>query len=239
MPLKTLAASQTYKSLLASHETSGTALLTLCLDEFGQEGLQGDPLALLEDIKDAFQVPDIPQVNFDKIQSLWSALTTDIVHTDPSTFIQVCNALSGSAISFDIFDPADPYECAWAITELTLLDSETPKRFSPEVRRYVGEACKESGLVKVPAILGDIADFGDDDYFELAAIATEQLEDAQVFLANQTAFKEEIEQYIEDKLKSLIHELNILPLQNREAGWSEFYKSMEKKLPALKAYTSP
>lgn len=239
MPLKTLVASQTYKSLLASHETSGTALLTLILDEFGQEGLQGDPLALLEDIKATFHVSDIPQVNFDKIQSLWTSLTTDLVHTDPSTFIQTCNALNGSAISFDIFDPADPYECAWAVTELTLLDSETPKRLGAEVRRYIGEAIKEAGLVKVPAILGDVADFGDDDYFEISAIAVDQIEDAQVFLANQEAFKQEIESYVEDRLKSLIHELNILPLQNKEAGWSEFYKSMEKNLPSLQMYSSP
>ena len=239
MPLKTLAASQIYKSLWASHETSGTALLTLCLDEFGQEGLNRDPLGLVEDIKDTFQIPDIPQVNVDKVQSLWTALTTDLVHTDPSTFIQTCNALNGAPISFDIFDPADPYECAWAITELTLLDADTPERFSAEVRRYVGEACKEYGLVKVPSILGDIADFGTDDYFELAKIQTDSIEGGQVFLANQAAFKEGIETYVQDSLRSLIHELNILPLQNREAGWSKFYSSMEDKLPSLKMYSSP
>jgi len=239
MPIKTLSANQTYRSLFSSTATSGTALFTLCLDEFGQDGLKLDPLGLLEDIKSAFNIPDVPQVNFDKIQILWTALTTDLVHTDPSTFIQACNALNGSAISFDIFDPADPYECAWVITELTLLDSSTPDRLSPEVRRYIGEACKEAGLVKVPAILGNVADFGDDDYFELASISTERLEDSQVYLANQEAFRQEIEIYVEDNLKSLLHELNILPLQNREAGWSEFYKSMEGKLPSLQMYSSP
>jgi hypothetical protein len=237
MPVKTLAASQVYKSLIASPDTSGTALLALCLDEFGQEGLNGDPLGLAEDIKSAFGVSDIPQVNFDKIQSLWTSLTTDLVHTDPSTFIQACNALNGSPISFDIFDPADPYECAWAITELSLLDSETPDRLSPNVKRYIGEACKEFGLVKVPSVLSDVADFGEDDYFELAAIQTENLDDSQVFLANQAAFKEEIENYVEDSMRSLIHELNILPLQNREAGWADFYKVMEKKLPSLQMYS--
>ena len=239
MPIKTLSANQTYRSLFSSPSTSGTALFTLCLDEFGQDGLNVDPIGLLEDIKVTFNIPDVPQVNFDKIQILWTALTTDLVHTDPSTFIQAANALNGSAISFDIFDPADPYECAWAITELTLLDKDTANRLSPEVRRYIGEACKEAGLVKIPAILSNVADFGDDDYFELTSIQTASLEDSQVYLANQTIFKQEIDTYVEDKLKSLFHELNILPLQNREAGWSEFYKSMEDKLPSLQMYSSP
>jgi hypothetical protein len=239
MPLKTFKASEIYKSLLTSKETSATALFTLCLDEFGQDGLDGDPLGLAEDIKTIFRISDLPQVNLDKIQSMWIALTTDLVHTDPSTFINTANALSGTAISFDIFDPADPYECAWALTELTMLDPETSDRLSPDVRRYIGEACKESGLVKVPEILSNAADFGDDDYFELAAINVEQMEDAQVFLANQAAHKEEIESYVADKLRSMIHELNILPLQNREAGWSSFYEDMVKKMPSLEMYSSP
>ena len=142
-------------------------------------------------------------------------MTTDLVHKDPSTFINTANALNGTAISFDIFDPADPYECAWALTELTMLDPETPKRLDADVRRYIGEVCKESGLVKVPEILASVADFGDEDYFELSAINVERMEDAQVFLANQAARKEEIETYVSDKLRSMIHELNILPLQNR------------------------
>ena len=239
MALKTLAASQVYKSLWASHETSATALLTLCLDEFGQEGFNRDPLALVEDIKDSFGLGDVPQVNIDKVFSLWTALTTDLVHTDPSTFIQTCNALTGSPISFDIFDPADPYECAWTLTELTLLDSEAINYLSPSVRRYIGEACKEAGLIKVPDILRKAADFGDDDYFELAAIQTEKLEDSSVFLANQEVFANEISKFVEERLRDLFHELNILPLQNRDKGWSKFYKDMEQKLPSLQMYSSP
>ena len=237
MALNTLAASQVYKSLWASHETSATALLTLCLDEFGQEGLDGDPLALVEDIKTSFSVGDVPQVNLDKIMSLWTSLTTDLVHTDPSTFIQACNALNGTTISFDMFDPADPYECAWALTELSLLDSKALDNLSAEVRRYIGETYKEAGIVKIPSIVAKAADFGDDDYFELAAINTERLEDSAVFLANQEAYREEIDKYVEDRLRSLLHELNILPLQNRESGWSQFYKSMEQKLPSLQMYS--
>jgi hypothetical protein len=239
MALKTLAASQVYKSLWASHETSGTALLTLCLDEFGQEGLGGDPLALVEDIKTSFGVGDVPQVNLDKIMSLWTSLTTELVHTDPSTFIQACNALNGTPISFDVFDPADPYECAWTLTELSMLDADAMSSLGAEVRRYIGETYKDAGIVKVPSIIAKTADFGEDDYFELAAINTEQLEDSAVFLANQEAFREEIDKYVEDKLRSLLHELNILPLNNRAAGWSQFYKGMEKKLPSLQMYSSP
>ena len=82
-----------------------------------------------------------------------------------------------------------------------------------------------------------MADFGEEDYFELSAVNVERMEDAQVFLANQQAQKEEIEKYVADKLRSTIHELNILPLQNREAGWSKFYEGMVEKMPSLNMYS--
>ena len=219
-----------YKSLFSSKETSGIALLAMCLDEFGPEGLEQEPEALAADIDEAFRV-SIPQVNFDKIMSLWAALTTDLVHKDVSTFIGAANALSGTAISFDLFDPADTYECAWAITELSLLDPETPKRFSSDVRRYIGEMIKYSGLVKVPPVLRSVADFGaDDNYSELSEINVNNLEDASTWYANQEAKSQEIEAFVQSNLISMIKELDEMPLSTRAGDWSAFAKKFLEKI---------
>jgi|MDTC01.1.fsa_nt_gb hypothetical protein len=225
MPVVGINAERVYKELFLSKETSAITLLAGCLDAFGQEGFDREPEAFALDISEAFRV-SLPQVNFDKIMSAWMSLTTDLVHTDISTFIGAANCFNGVAISFDIFDPADAYECAWVITELTLLDPETPNRLGSDVKRYIGEMIKFSGLVKVPPVLRAVADFGEDDYFELSEINVASLEDAAVWQANQEDKSQAVEGYVRDRLIKLISELNELPLSERSDTWVDFAKEL-------------
>tara|TARA_Y100000034_G_C6875497_1_gene400343 strand:+ start:687 stop:1376 length:690 start_codon:yes stop_codon:yes gene_type:complete len=225
MPITGINAERTYRELFSSKETSAITLLAACLDEFGQEGFELEPEALAADIAETFRTP-LPQVNFDKIMSAWMSLTTDLVHNDISTFIGAANAFNGTAISFDVFDPADPYECAWLITELTLLDPETPVRLGSDVKRYIGEMIKFSGLVKVPPVLRGVADFGEDPYFELSEINVNNLEEAAVWQANQEANSQAIEDYVKDRLIKLISELNELPTTERSDTWVDFAKEL-------------
>ncbi len=225
MPIAGINAERVYKELFSSKETCATTLLAACLNEFGQEGFELEPEAFALDISEAFRV-SLPQVNFDKIMSAWTSLTTDLVHKDIATFISTANAFNGVAISFDIFDPADIFECAWTVTELTLLDPETPVRFGPDIRRYIGETCKSAGLVKVPPVLREVADFGDDDYFELSEINVTSLEDASVWQANQEAQSRAIEVFVRDRLIKLVSELNEMPLTDRADTWTDFAKEL-------------
>ena len=146
MPINSVTSKRTYEQLWNSRDTVGTTLLTLVLDSYGQEAFDMDPQALRQEIEEGFGVSDIPTISTDKIWALWSSLTSDLVHGDVSTFMNTANVLSGTSMSYDVFDIADVYECAWAITELTMLDSSTPERLSHDVRRYLGEICKEQGL---------------------------------------------------------------------------------------------
>lgn len=230
MPIRSIQAKKVYEELWRDRAAIGTALLTLVLDSYGQEIFDMDPEAFRKELEEGFGVDDIPAINTDKVWSLWSALTTDLVHTDPATFINAANVLNGTPLSYDVFDVADVYECAWTLVELSLLDSETPNRLSPEVRRYIGEICKEQGLYRPPVILAKVADFGGKDYsstIESHAVDTVEL---QTMLKAQQEFSNDVSSYVDRQTSRLMLQMNSLPLMNKDtASWNTFVANFGKQ----------
>lgn len=231
MPIKSIQAKQAYEQLWTSRDTLGTTLLVLVIDSFGQEIFDMDPEAFRQELQDGFDVNDIPVLNTDKVWALWNALTTDLVHTDVPTFINAANVLNGTMLSYDIFDPADVYECAWTITELSLLDAETPNRLSPEVRRYIGEICKEQGLYRPPVILSKVADFGREDYYARVEENVVDTTELQVMSKSQQDFAADIMAYVNRQTSRLMTQLNGVPLINKDSKtWTKFINNFAKEL---------
>jgi hypothetical protein len=203
----------------------------MVLDSYGQEIFDMDPQAFRQEIEEGFGVSDIPAINTDKVWALWAALTTDLVHTDVSTFINTANVLSGTPMSYDVFDIADVYECAWAITELTMLDSSTPERLSPDVRRYIGEVCKEQGLYRPPPVLAKVADMGPGDFAANVESHADTRESMQMMIQNQLAFQEDVKAYVNRKTAKMMLELNNTPLVNKDIGtWNKFVQTFANAL---------
>lgn len=231
MPIKSITAQKVYDEIWKDRAAIGTVLLTLVLDSYGQEIFDMDPEAFRQEIEEGFRVSDIPAVNTDKVWGLWNSLTTDLVHTDPSTFINVANVLNGTSLSYDVFDLADIYECAWAVTELTMLDSDTPNRLSPDVRRYIGEVCKEQGLYRPPAVLVKVADFGNPNFasnIESHAIDSTEL---QTMLRAQQEFSNDVKSYVDRQTSRMMVQLNSVPLINKDTkSWNTFVTNFGKAL---------
>lgn len=229
MPVKSVTSQQTYQQLWQDRGTIGSVLLTLVLDSYGQEIFDMDPQGFRLELEDGFGVADIPAISTDKVWTLWSALTTDLVHTDPATFINAANVLNGTPLSHDIFDIADVYECAWAVTELTLLDPTTPERLGSGVRRYIGEVCKEQGLYRPPETLVQVADFGGRNYasnIESHAVDTVEL---QTMLKAQQEFSNDVKAYVNRQTNKLMLQLNNTPLINKDsASWNKFVGNFGK-----------
>jgi len=231
MPIKSIQAKQAYEQLWTSRDTLGTTLLVLVIDSFGQEIFDMDPEAFRQELQEAFGVQDIPVLNTDKVWALWNALTTDLVHTDVPTFINAANVLNGTMLSYDIFDPADVYECAWTITELTLLDGDTPNRLSPEVRRYIGEICKEQGLYRPPVVLSNVADFGSGDYYARVEENVVDTTELQVMNNSQQDFAADIMGYVSRQTSRLMTQLNGVPLINKDSKtWTKFINNFAKEI---------
>lgn len=190
-----------------------------------------EPEVIGEEIEMGFRVSNVPQVNIDKLLGLWSALTTDYVHTQASVFINTCNALSGTPVDINNFDPADPYEIAWGLTELTFLDATTPKRLSSDVKRYIGETCKAFGLYRPPPVIADVADFGGNNYVSNAESHADTPEAIQEMTRKQQEYSDDIRDYISQKTNTLIVELHNLPLIHKDTDkWLQFVKNFAKEL---------
>jgi hypothetical protein len=233
LPVRSIEASRIYPQLWRSADTIGTVLLTMVLDSYGQEIFEQDPQAFRKDIEEGFSVDDIPAVNTDKVWALWSSLTTDLVHKDVSTFMNTANVLSGTPLSYDVFDIADVYECAWALTELTMLDPETSTRLSPEVRRYIGEVCKEQGLYRLPQALAKVADMGREDFAANMESHAADTVEAQMIVQNQVQFRDDVQAYVQRQTNRLMVQLNGAPLINRDTkSWNSFVDTFSKGLSA-------
>jgi len=230
MPIRSIQAKEVYEELWKDRAAMGTALFTLILDSYGQEIFDMDPEAFRKELEEGFGVDDIPTINTDKVWTLWSSLTTDLVHTDPATFINAANVLNGTSLSYDVFDVADVYECAWTIMELSLLDNDTPNRFSPEVRRYIGEICKEQGLYRPPIILAKVVDFGNKDYASTIESHALDVTELQAMLKAQQEFSNDIVNYVNKQTSRLMLQMNSLPLINKDtAGWNTFITDLGKQ----------
>lgn len=145
-------------------ETYATTLLLLYGDavyfsaetkeEAAKAFSEWDPETIIREVMDDFDVVPHP-VCKDKLLAAICVMSTDGFFQDLPTFINICNVLSGSTLDPTVFDPADPYECAWGITEAVLIgqpeDKENP--FSQDILRYLRKACEDEGILNPPDVL--------------------------------------------------------------------------------------
>jgi len=212
----------TVRNFLVSEETYATVLLTILIDHYGLEKQSEDettfvewhPETLKDEIEKDFGV-ELPQLNFDKIMAGILVLTTNMFFKNVQAFIHICNVFSGSELTPYEFDPADPLECAWGMSEVLLLtppDDDDPEPFSDEVRAYIGKALEEYGFITAPDILGIAldADWTDQVTYNFS-------DDPEMFSAiykTQDDKTQEVNATIQENLIELLGQLRSLPIRN-------------------------
>lgn len=226
-----------YAEAFLSDETLGTTLLVICMDMFGTEFFDWEPITLDAEVMARLGV-DIPDVNKDKLWSLVTALTTDLFYHSLETFIPTCNALNGSEADFDNYDPVNSEEAAWGIVEVTLIDppeeGEPADRFSHEIKRYVALTLQAEGITTPPLFLKPYTEY-DEDPEEEAGIAIGPDEHMlAMHTRRQTDSREELEGYVRDQLTALLAQLKALPMSvgsSKELG--QFIQSANSILKGL------
>jgi len=206
--------------------TFATSLLALALDEFGTELMNWEPETIRLEIKDIYNT-DIPDVNMDKLLALITSLTTNLFYLSVESFTHVANAVNDAEADFVTWDPVEADEAAWAITEIVMNDppktnEELAKRFSHEVRRYIGVILEDEGITSPPDVLGGIAEM------------TTKVKEADVSFADDPMMFEgfnklsqqkaqDVVMYVKRRTAALVRQLQQLPLQNRDdKTWGGF-----------------
>jgi hypothetical protein len=138
-----------YESAVKSAFESGTTLtvvlLTLLQKQFGQDVYFWDPTTVFLEIKDEWGAEAATPV-MDRISAGQIIVSTDQFFQDISAFLNICNTLSSGQPSFSVFDPVEPEEVAWALTEISLMRELRP--FAPTIRDYIRTILEADGYTE-------------------------------------------------------------------------------------------
>jgi hypothetical protein len=209
-----------------SDDHYATVLITQLVDEYGTEALTWTPETIRHQIQEDFGV-ELSQATTDRLMAGISLLTNNFFYRRLSAFIPLCNALSGSTVDPDTIDIADPWECAWAMTEALLIaPPQTPAdgQYAEEIRHYIGAVCREFGIVNPPDILqvaigGDISDL----------VSTDFADEPEMFEAIWNTHQQnadDISNMLSQNLQELSEQLKGLKLKN---GNTSFLSSGESR----------
>lgn len=212
---------EAFRSVWTNENSYATVLLLCFIDIYGTEGLEWDPMTIRKEIEEDFGVK-VPNKTFNKLMAGINIAATDQFYTSLPEFIDLCNILSGDVLDPRWFDPADPGECAWGITEALLIsppDQNEENPFSPDIVGYIAETIKAHGIQNPP----DVLKIGlKEDAKQIAEnVAQTFSDDPEMYSAIwkvQQDKSEEIRRYVKDNLKNLLAQVEKLPLNNGDVS---------------------
>lgn len=202
------------RKFLMDESSYMTTLLAILIDTYGTEALEWHPETIRQQLEADYNL-SLPQFAHDRIMAGVTLLTTDLFYKSASRFVDLCNVIAGAEFDPNVFDPADPYECAWAVTEALLLappEDDDDEPFDDEIRRYLGFVLRDEGFVKPPDVLQIAldADFSDKVRYDFS-------DDPEMFQGvyeTQASKTDEVTTMIRGNLEELIQQLEDLPLRN-------------------------
>ena len=204
-----------------SEQSYATTLLLCYMDAYGSEGLEWDPMTIRHEIEEDCGIK-LPNKSFNKLMAAINIATSDQFYTSLPDFIDLCNVLSGDVLDPRWFDPADPSECAWGMTEAMFIsppDKEDENPFSQDIVGYIAEALKSHGIQNPP----DVLKVGlRDDAAQIAEnVAQTFSDDPEMYSAiwkAQQEKSEDIRAYVKQNLRSLVDQIGKLQLNNGNAA---------------------
>ena len=209
------------RSVWTSDESYATTLVLCFIDVYGTEGLEWDPMTVRKEIEEDFNLK-MPPKAFNKLMAGINVATTDQFYTSLPDFIDLCNIMSGDTLDPRWFDPADPGECAWGITEAMFIsppEREEENPFAQDIVGYIAEVIKSHGIQNPPDVLkiglrGDAAQIAEN-------VAQTFSDDPEMYSAIwkvQQEKSDEIRAYVKDNLRSLLGQIEKLPLNNGDVS---------------------
>jgi hypothetical protein len=143
------------EKLFKNQDAYGSALLMAARTVLTYEELVSfDVETVRLELETEFSIKKMDEDIFGRLMAMLAAIDTDLFYNSLPAFIDICNILSGQAAAADIFDPADPFEIAWAVTEVGLMDPpDEDMPFSLEIREYMGFSLHEHGFFSPPTAM--------------------------------------------------------------------------------------
>ena len=209
------------RPIWTSEDSYATTLLLCFIDVYGTEGLEWDPMTIRSEIEDDFKVK-VPARTFNKLMAGINLATTDQFYTNLPDFIDLCNILSGDILDPRWFDPADPGECAWGITEAMLIsppekDDEHP--FSQDIVAYISQVVKSHGIQNPPDVLKlGLREDADQIAENVAQSFSDDPEMYSAIWKVQQEKSDDIKMYVKENIRSMFAQVEQLKLNNGDVS---------------------
>ena len=205
-----------------SKEGFGTALLIACIDDWGIECVSWEPETLEITIREKYG--DVDPDSLQRLLAAISVMTSDMFTQDVSALCLICTTLDFERGADDMFEPAGLDEIMWGLTEARMiLGGIDPKKFSDEIRIYVGKLMDEEGLTKPPKTLEFALPSKGGPSPEVFADLPEL---SQMFEEDQEISKEDLDEAAISKLNRLLDQINSLKLATSDM--SEFRAMLDR-----------
>lgn len=208
--------------MLKDEETLATTLMVICLDTWGTEFFDWEPAAFDLELRGRYGT-EMPRTNHDKLWGLVTAMTTNLFYISLESFIPIANALNGAEANFQYYDPVTSEEAAWAITEVLLNDApaegkDPAKQFSHEIKQYIGFSLRSEGVTNPPAVLKPYAEIPADLEERAGASMGPDESMVKMYTDRQARERNEINQYVNERIDQLGAQLQLLPLVNGDTA---------------------
>lgn len=186
------------QSALQNPETLATTIHAIMRAQYGEEAYLWDPASTYLELKADFGV-DPESAVIDRFAAMSVVMLSDTFFKVPSAFINICNTLSNGQPFFEVFDPVEVEEAAWAITEVALNRELLP--FGYPVRKYIRIMLADAGYKQ------------QDDFPEIFSEALEaspSSADVKKSLTNPVG-REVLDQYILEQVQTVFKQLEEIP----------------------------
>lgn len=218
MPQTNIRATEQIGKALANPNSFGFTLLTIFLDLHGHEGLEWRPATIQMELEQEYSI-DMPAGNFDRLMTAISIYTTNSFFVSTPDFVRACVVLSGHHPTPNLLQLPDAEDLAWGITEGLLIhppDDAKEGPFVPEITGFIGEVISSEGILNPP----DVLRIGTHDKGKLSKVNYDFSDDPEMFsgiVQMEQGKTDDINRVINGRLRSLLAQLAILPLENGDA----------------------
>ena len=150
---------------LAKRDIMTTPVLLLFLDKYGAEAL-GEPAdgprqapwdadTIRLELEDDYPGTKIDEEVLQRIYAGIVMISSNAFLVEPSTFNYIAQIVGDDESPFDpdVASFPEPEECAWAISEYTLLTGDDLELMTDDVKEFISQICKRAGFAKPPGLL--------------------------------------------------------------------------------------
>ena len=185
-----------------------TSITLATLSKLGLVALDMDPLMVRDAFQDVFDIREMPQRMFDKLNCGLTLVGTSL-YTDSIEGFLSCTAvmnnqvIDGSTISY--------CKCAWGVWEYMNLngdvdaESKPTETFSPDIVAYIQQVANRNGVTSMPAWLK----FAEKDASAMPDLS-EDIDLFESYTARQESYVGAMNEYIKARQDELLKELKSL-----------------------------